>query len=65
MDNLKQRSIELFKMEKASSYCADKLNITEAQYKKLKKKFYKKENLKRKKVKFFSKAAENAQIVNQ
>jgi len=63
MDNLKQRVVETLKWKKHPSYCADKLNITEAQYKKIKKEVLQDRKLKKKKSLFFSKAAENAQMV--
>ena len=59
---LKQRVLETLKWKKHPSYCADKLNITEAQYKKLKKEVLQERKLKKKKSIFFSKAADNAQL---
>lgn len=63
MSNLKQRVLETLKWKKHPSYCADKLNITEAQYKKIKKEVLQERRTKKKKSLFFSKAAENAQLV--
>ena len=62
MNNLKQRVIESLKWKKHPSYCADKLNITESQYIKLKKEVLSERKKKKKKTLFFSKAADNAQI---
>ena len=59
---LKQRVLETLKWKKHPSYCAEKLNITEAQYKKLKKEVLQERKLKKKKSIFFSKAADNAQL---
>ena len=36
MTNLKQKVLDSLKWKKHPSYCADKLNITEKQYKKIK-----------------------------
>ena len=44
-------------------YCAEKLNITESQYKKIKKEVLQERKSKKKKSLFFSKAADSAQIV--
>ena len=60
---LKQRIIESLKWKKHPSYCADKLNITESQYTKLKKQILQERKKDKKKDKFFSKAADNAQLV--
>ena len=62
MNNLKQRVIESLKWKKHPSYCADRLNITESQYIKLKKEVLSERKKKKKKTLFFSKAADNAQI---
>ena len=59
---LKQRVLETLKWKKHPSYCAERLNITEAQYKKLKKEVLQERKLKKKKSIFFSKAADNAQL---
>lgn len=60
---LKQRIIESLKWKKSTFYCAEKLNITESQYVKLKKQILQEKNKDKKKNKFFSKAADNAQLV--
>ena len=60
---LKERIIESLKWKKHPSYCADKLNITESQYVKLKKQILQERKKDKKKNKFFSKAADNAQLV--
>lgn len=62
MDNIKQKVLDSLKWKKHPSYCAEKLNITEKQYKKVKKELLAERKNKRKKSIFFSKAAENAQI---
>ena len=60
---LKHRIIESLKWKKHPSYCAEKLNISESQYKKLKKEVLNERKVEKKKSKFFSKAADNAQLV--
>jgi len=60
---LKQRIIESLKWKKSTFYCAERLNITESQYVKLKKQILQEKNKDKKKNKFFSKAADNAQLV--
>jgi hypothetical protein len=60
---LKERIIESLKWKKHPLYCADKLNITESQYVKLKKQILQERKKDKKKNKFFSKAADNAQLV--
>jgi hypothetical protein len=62
MDNIKQKVLDSLKWKKHPSYCAEKLNITEKQYKKVKKELLAERKNKRKKSIFFSKAADNAQI---
>jgi len=62
MNNLKQRVLESLKWKKHPSYCAEKLNITESQYIKIKKEVLSERKMKKKKTLFFSKAADNAQI---
>ena len=62
MNNLKQRVLESLKWKKHPSYCAEKLNITESQYIKIKKEVLSERKIKKKKTLFFSKAADNAQI---
>ena len=63
MANLKQKVLDSLKWKKHPSYCADKLNITEEQYVKLKKSILRERKVKKKKTMFFSKAADNAQLV--
>lgn len=63
MSNLKQRVLESLKWKKHPAYCAAKLDITESQYKKIKKEVLADRKIKKKKTLFFSKAAENAQLV--
>ena len=41
MDNIKQKVLDSLKWKKHPSYCAEKLNITEKQYKKVKKELLK------------------------
>jgi len=62
MDNIKQKVLDSLKWKKHPSYCAEKLNITEKQYKKVKKELLAERKNKKKKSIFFSKAADNAQI---
>ena len=62
MNNLKQKVIESLKWKKHPVYCAEKLNITESQYKKIKKEVLQEKKSKKKKSLFFSKAADSAQI---
>ena len=62
MDNIKQKVLDSLKWKKHPSYFAEKLNITEKQYKKVKKELLAERKNKRKKSIFFSKAADNAQI---
>jgi len=62
MDNIKQKVLDSLKWKKHPSYCAEKLNITEKQYKKVKKELLAERKNKIKKSIFFSKAADNAQI---
>ena len=63
MSNLKQKVAESLKWKKHPAYCAAKLDITETQYKKIKKEVLADRKIKKKKSLFFSKAAENAQLV--
>jgi len=63
MANLKQKVLDSLKWKKHPSYCADKLNITEDQYVKLKKSILRERKVKKKKSIFFNKAADNAQLV--
>ena len=63
MNNLKEKIIESLKWKKHPMYCAEKLNITESQYKKIKKEVLQERKSKKKKSLFFSKAADSAQIV--
>ena len=62
MNNLKEKIIESLKWKKHPMYCAEKLNITESQYKKIKKEVLQERKSKKKKSLFFSKAADSAQI---
>ena len=62
MDNIKQKVLDSLKWKKHPSYCAEKLNITEKQYKKVKRELLAERKNKKKKSIFFSKAADNAQI---
>ena len=62
MDNIKQKVLNSLKWKKHPSYCAEKLNITEKQYKKVKRELLTERKNKKKKSIFFSKAADNAQI---
>ena len=62
MNNLKEKIIESLKWKKHPMYCAAKLNITESQYKKIKKEVLQERKSKKKKSLFFSKAADSAQI---
>ena len=54
MGNLKQRIIESLKWKKHPSYCANKLNITEKQYIKIKKEILQERKEERKRSKFFT-----------
>ena len=63
MNHLKQRIIESLKWKKHPSYCAEKLNITESQYVKLKKQILSERKSEKKKSKFFDKAEEKSQLV--
>jgi predicted MPP superfamily phosphohydrolase len=63
MNYLKQRIIESLKWKKHPSYCAEKLNITESQYVKLKKQILSERKSEKKKNKFFNKAEEKSQLV--
>jgi len=62
MDNIKQKVLDSLKWKKHPSYCAEKLNITEKQYKKVKRELLAERKNKKKKSIFFSKAADSAQI---
>ena len=62
MNNIKQKVLDSLKWKKHPSYCAEKLNITEKQYKKVKRELLAERKNKKKKSIFFSKAADNAQI---
>lgn len=63
MDNLKQRVLESLKWKKHPSISSERLGISEKQYKKIKKELLTERKNKKKKSIFFSKAAENAQVV--
>tara|TARA_R100000541_G_scaffold58997_1_gene71371 strand:+ start:329 stop:1552 length:1224 start_codon:yes stop_codon:yes gene_type:complete len=63
MNYLKQRIIESLKWKKHPSYCAEKLNITESQYVKLKKQVLSERKSQKKKNKFFDKAEDKCQLV--
>jgi len=63
MSNLKQRVLESLKWKKHPMYCADKLNITEKQYIRLRKEVLQERKVDKKKNKFFDKAADKAQMV--
>ena len=63
MNNLKQRVLESLKWKKHPMYCAEKLNITEKQYIKLKKEVLEERKTNKKKNKFFDKAADKSQMV--
>tara|TARA_R100000742_G_C4279374_1_gene103756 strand:+ start:151 stop:1446 length:1296 start_codon:yes stop_codon:yes gene_type:complete len=63
MKELKQKVLESLKWKKHPSYCANRLNITEAQYKKIKKEILQERKQQRKKATFFNKAAETGQLV--
>ena len=63
MSNLKQRVLESLKWKKHPMYCAEKLNITEKQYIKLKKEVLEERKTNKKKNKFFDKAADKSQMV--
>lgn len=62
MNNLKQKVLESLKWKKHPTYCAAKLNITESQYKKIKKEVLSERKIKKKKALFISKASDNFQI---
>ena len=63
MNNLKQRILESLKWKKHPVYCANKLNITEKQYIKLKKEVLQERKAERKKGKFFLDAEDKHQLV--
>ena len=63
MNNLKQRILESLKWKKHPGYCADRLNITEKQYIKLKKEVLQERKAEKKKGKFFLNAEDKCQLV--
>ena len=63
MNYIKQRIIESLKWKKHPRICAEKLNITEKQYIKLKKEVLQERKSEKKKANFFEKAAGKAQLV--
>ena len=63
MSNLKQRIIQSLKWKKHPRICAEKLNITEKQYIKIKKEILQERKAERKKLKFFDKASDKGQLV--
>ena len=67
MNNLKQRIIESFRWKKHPRICAEKLNITEKQYVKLKREILQERKKERKeekdKKKFFTNAEGKCQMV--
>ena len=62
MNNLKQRVLESLKWKKHPSYCAVRLNITESQYRKIKKEVLSERKIKKKKALFISRVSTNPQI---
>lgn len=62
MNNLKQKVLESLKWKKHPTYCAARLNITESQYKKIKKEVLSERKIKKKKALFISKVSDNFQI---
>ena len=63
MNNFKQRIIDSLKWKKHPRICAEKLNITEKQYIKIKKEVLLERKIEKKKGKFFSNAEEKHQLV--
>ena len=62
MNNLKQKVLESLKWKKHPTYCAAKLNITESQYRKIKKEVLSERKIKKKKALFISNVSDNFQI---
>ena len=63
MNNLKQRIIQSLKWKKHPRICAEKLNLTEKQYAKIKKEILQERKEERKKSKFFTNAEGKCQMV--
>lgn len=63
MDNLKQKVLESLKWKKHPSISSSRLGITEEKYRKIKKELLAERKNKKKKSIFFSKAAQNPQVV--
>jgi hypothetical protein len=63
MNNIKQKVLESLKWKKNSSISAERCGISEKEYVKIKKEILTERKKQRKKSRFFSKAAEQSQLV--